>query len=313
LGRKIVKPLHIPKLGPADGPDTYGYRDCAFSLRDEYLSTVEWLKDEFPEKKDEVTFFFAAQSPQPSPKLNRYAPASHNIVQLEKEIAAADAPEKAAELRVKLAGLYAIAGRYAKAAELIRAVAAAPRPPDYGQRLTWSAINYSLWRRRADTEKSFQEDPARLAASRAILANLLRHQTRSIDSTPPEKRQAAEDEDVRRLIAIGPGVLAPVFDEFDINTHTWKDRTPHVQVIEALGDVHDAPPLIDTLALIANGLENGHEGQYNRNSAVAIHRCLEKLTGQSCPGKSLEGQAVFWNNWWYDNAETIVYGEVNDP
>lgn len=313
MGRSIVEQLHIPESGPADFTGSISYSAAPHSLRSEFKSAIGWLKDQFPDKKREVDFFFGAQRPPWRPELNHYTPASVAIVQLEKQLAAANDPETAAELRFLLARMSAIAGHYAKAIQITRVDAAGPRPPDYGQRLTWSAINYSLWRRRADTEKLFQEDPARLAASRAILANLLRHQTRSMGSTPPEKRQAAEDEDVRRLIAIGPGVLAPVIDEFDINTHTWKDRTPHVQVIEALGDVHDTPILIDTLALIANGVENGHVAQQNRNSAVAIHRCLEKLTGQSCPEKSLEGQAKFWNDWWYKNAEAIVYDKVVEP
>jgi hypothetical protein len=170
----------------------------------------------------------------------------------------------------------------------------------------WSALDWSLWRRRADTEQRFQDNPVLLAASRAVLARVSQRRFQPPGATLTSKQQPAEDEDVRRPIDVGPGVLAPVFDEFDLNTHTWKDRTPYVRVIEALGDVRDTPLLIDTPALIVDGIQSGHTKQNNRRGALAIHRCLEKLTGQSCPETSFEGRAKFWNDWWYENAMGIV-------
>ena len=177
--------------------------------------------------------------------------------------------------------------------------------------MNYDALSWCIWKRRAHAEALHRKDPALLASARSILANITgaRWNRAKVEG----REWLTEDEVVKRLVAIGPGVLSSVFDDLGPNTISGQDRSPYVKVIEQVGSVQDTPILIDTLALVVSSWEQGHTASPVQDQATvkAIHECLEKLTGARSTETSHEGRVEFWAKWWEQNAKRVIPGKAN--
>ena len=85
--------------------------------------------------------------------------------------------------------------------------------------------------RRAETARFFAEDPERITRAVQVIEDL--HVQRYSPSKVFVRKWLSDEEATAELTAMGPGVLAMVFDNYDNLWH--EDRNIFVQVIENVG------------------------------------------------------------------------------
>jgi hypothetical protein len=283
----------------------------------EYDAVLDWLMEKNLDAKDAIRSELGSRGDATLRLLSGhgYKTTAETIKDLEDRLKQAKDPQEARRLRLALIEPYRQARRSGDVARLIAPDAVAPAD-DYSRkrgRLNVDAVWWSLTKRQADAEALFERDPAGLLSARPLLGQIKHGNElqRAIDRQPGLPMA----EPVAALARLGPGVLAPVFTQWSVNTIGAVDRLPLVAVIKQVGDKQDAPVLIDSLGLLVAELESSEKAPnpfrpafHNCYEAqeIAIHDCLAKLTGQKNPEGSRRQRLEFWLQWWDNNAKTVI-------
>jgi tetratricopeptide (TPR) repeat protein len=303
IGGKLVNPWADSDFGfgSRSGPAYYHRDNWPKSIIAPLTAAIVWLTKEFPKKQTAIAEHLGTPEIVFKAREITYVPipTSKLIPDIEHQLVAAD-PKDQWQLHFRLARALEEAERYEQAANASVANIFAPVPQNtsVGTRPRTAAVDWCILRRRAASKKFFEGHPERIV----------------------EARRTIRDANRDRLVEMGPGVLSIVIDAMEPNTISGKDRSPFVQVIERLGSEQDVPVLIDTLAVIGDGMRhrNAEEpGQAENNlrddkSADAIDRALEKLTRTKSTAPSAPERIRFWSNWWEANARRIVDAKRQD-
>ncbi len=305
LGAKIVEPLR--EIGSWNTIVTTMHSEPPV-LKNEYARAVDWLIEQFPEKKNAIEGGFRVFGlPARIGQTYTYDPVPNSQLMSRlrerlKEPLAVGATR--GEERRLFARALEEEHRFAEAAEVIvpdvlfDVLFAAAAPPDgRSSRLGSEGVLWGTLVRRADTEALFQKDPQALVKARRLLANVVGR--RWNHPRVAGREWLGDKEVVEGLAALGPGVLSCVIDALEPNTISGADRTPFVEVIKRIGGPEDAPVLIETLTLVTNP-RPGRDARSvagDDASRQAIVECLEKLAGQ---------KGADWTQWWAENAAKVL-------
>jgi tetratricopeptide (TPR) repeat protein len=308
FGRELVEPLKI-QSGSYAGP-WIGYANAGpRSLLEDYRSVIRWLNKQFPEKRVGIEFELGCGTEELPITPAGWSPAepiSQEIARLE---VAARKPMATADremARIELSEAYEKVGRYRDAANLWTTDA----PTDDRGVINFAWVRWSMLRRQEETLAASEKDHASLAAARPLIAN--GRASRRHWPTINGQRCLPDTEVVKRLVAIGPAVLADVMTQLGPNAISGEDRRPWVAVIEQLGSPRDAPVLISTLDKVTRGpiaariSLRPEQEENDRLTAAAVDNCLKKLTGANPEGKE---RAIAWSKWWAGNVTRIAAGK----
>jgi hypothetical protein len=319
VGARLVKPLG-KYIG---GRPLLHFFGGAVALECEYVAAVEWLKDSFPERKQDIENAFGTRVEPMKPEMPLVPEgisSSQLIPQIRDRLGRVADPREELNVRYELAAAYDDAGRYAEAAEALQPLALVPSAPPndcWTLGLNPAAYDWALYRRRADADTLHKKNPGLLASARAPLDDI--KAARWNWANPEGRKRLTEKEIVDRLAAIGPGVLSSVMDDMAPNAVTGQDRSPYVEVIRRVGGVQDVPVLLNVLCLVSLDYRAWEPAAATDLTAEAlateksVHECLEKLIGIENPETSRLARVEFWARWWRQNAERVILRKADAP
>jgi hypothetical protein len=273
--------------------------NSAASLSQYYIWAVRWMMEHHPTEVSAITGLYGSPShpmQKPLPFAVEIPPLSQLVPKLRGELVAAlssGESRRIADARRLLANALVAGGHYAEAAHVIAplaVVAISKFSFDQGV-LNFDAVHWSILNRRADADAVFVQHPEVLRSADELLEipNWRYWNEAHIDDG------LDSDERVKKLCALGPGVMADVLEDFRPDTISRSDKTEDVRVIDSIGCIKDAPVLIDAMG---SNLDDA--------TLAAIENCLEKFTGQRPQYPDKISLKRFWIIWWDNNAEAIV-------
>ncbi|HYE21869.1 MAG TPA: hypothetical protein VEA69_25745 [Tepidisphaeraceae bacterium] len=321
LGEEIVGPMRLEQ-GSRGGPWLSSYWGPR-SLEDEHVLAVQWLRDEFPAKRDIIGDRLGTDSARERQwrsrrgwsvvtALSEAVPSRERILDaLESRPQSPEAKRAAAEgwtvesVRRTLAEYYAKLGRYDDAAKaLVPPIIA----PGRGAAALHDAVAWSVHRRRGELDELAARDFAALVIARRLVAapTARRWNHRRTDGRDWPGDAAV----IEGLAKLGPAVLPLVVPRLGPNTISGEDRRVWVEIIRRIATEQDTPPLIATLSLLAREAGNRpHADQVHNDdlSAEAIHAALQAVTKREGPKEQTwAARARFWGSWWAEEAARIV-------
>jgi tetratricopeptide (TPR) repeat protein len=300
LADQIVGPLRV-YFGSYFGSFLGNYHG-PLSLGREYAEAVRWLLDRFPDRRQAIEFELGR--PEHLPAAPRpvgwslVGPMSRDIPELEARVKAlpvragpvndARTFEDEVQLRRWLSRCYEKQARFDEAAEVLEPLLLVDHPPTRPKGLIpVQAVRWATLRRRAVASRAAEKDFWRVADARRLI----------------------REKNAPGLVALGVPVLADVLDRSGAEIVSRLEDFTAIAVVRELGHGQDAPMLIQTLQLIADGAGDHPLGQPGGNAAAnfdALNEALETMTNRHCPAAGWTDRAAFWGEWWRENRSRIV-------
>jgi hypothetical protein len=191
-------------------------------------------------------------------------------------------------------------------------VALGPTDPSSSQDLRLRlAAEISQIRSRSSWDALADAEPLGFVEVRRALARI--QSVREDDLLRKGKSAPSMENEIAAMVSRGPGVLRLVFEAYPWRSvgAEW-NRADLLKILERVGGPGEVPFLIvDLLEMERRCIaeKGSFRGTLAENAAIAIEKCLVRITGVAPTATDRATRIKVWTAWWWARAPKILGGE----